>query len=83
MHRLKNMSFRGGAKPRRGNPHLTSAQKTKTGNSGNLEGIATSHFVLLAMTRVLITAPLNDHLYCILPSILSAEKAAVKVDIFE
>ena len=29
---------------------------------GYLMGIATSHFVLLAMTCILITAPLNDHL---------------------
>ena len=28
---------------------------------GPLRGIATSHFVLLAMTRVLITAALNDY----------------------
>ena len=33
---------------------------------GPLKGIATSHFVLLAMTCILITAPLNDHLtYCL------------------
>ena len=29
---------------------------------GHLMGIAASHFVLLAMTCVLIAAPLNDHL---------------------
>ena len=28
----------------------------------HLMGIAASHFVLLAMTRILITVPLNDHL---------------------
>ena len=29
---------------------------------GSLKGIATSHFVLLAMTHISITALLNDHL---------------------
>ena len=55
------MSLRGSDSDR-GNLLHVSESDTFMLLCGHLMGIAASHFVLLAMTCVLIAAPLNDHL---------------------
>ena len=55
------MSLRGSDSDR-GNLLHVSESDTFMLLRGHLMGIAASHFVLLAMTCVLIAAPLNDHL---------------------
>ena len=57
----QQMSLRGSDSDR-GNLLHVSESDTFMLLRGHLMGIAASHFVLLAMTRVLISVPLNAHL---------------------